>query len=99
MSIHALRDAGLEVSGAANGEQALEMLTARTFDVMISDVVMPGISGTELAQRARQRNPRAKVLLVSGYAGEFTLDHEAILPKPYTPEGLVARVQRLLEEP
>jgi CheY-like chemotaxis protein len=64
-----LRDAGHDVITASNGTQALELLQQDPFiDVLFSDVVMPGISGVELARKALELRPGLRVLLASGYS-------------------------------
>jgi CheY-like chemotaxis protein len=64
-----LRDAGHDVITSSNGTQALELLQQDPFiDVLFSDVVMPGISGVELARKALELRPGLRVLLASGYS-------------------------------
>ena len=72
--------------------------------LLVSDVVMPGMNGRELAERLRQRNRGLKVLLISGYADQVAaqqgfLDKDIqFLPKPYSAENLLARARALLDE-
>jgi two-component system, cell cycle response regulator CpdR len=61
-----LEDLGCEVLMASTGDQALSILAQKHVDVLIADIDMPGMNGTELAQRATGRSPNLKVLLVSG---------------------------------
>nr|WP_310522429.1 response regulator [Polymorphobacter sp.] len=64
-----LKRQGLEVTAAADAHLALEQLgTGAVFDVLVSDVMMPGIDGVELASRARQQRPGLGVVLMSGFA-------------------------------
>ena len=69
---HFLRDAlrakGYEVATADNGEDALEMIRQHDYDVVISDVVMPGIDGLELVSLAKEARPRCDLVLVTAYA-------------------------------
>ena len=102
----ALRDAGYEVLDAADGEEALRLAgTGASFDVLVTDVVMPRVGGAELAARIRERRPNVKVLLVSGYAqGAETRDAVtgrgyAFLAKPFTPAALSRRIRELLDAP
>jgi signal transduction histidine kinase/ActR/RegA family two-component response regulator len=99
-----LVDVGHRVLTAGNGVEALE--TAEAFegsiDLLITDVVMPGMSGPELAARLARARPAMGILYVSGYTDQ-TLMHRgvieagtAFLSKPFTPEALVARVSELL---
>ena len=58
---------------------------------------MPGASGRELARRLRDRHPELKVLYVSGYPGDASVeDDTSFLQKPFTPEGLSEKVAELL---
>ena len=100
-----LRAAGYTVIEAADGRQALEMMAGRegTIDLLISDVVMPGISGKELADRLTPAHPGIRVLLVSGYAADH-LDVRArqggtmaFLQKPFGPTDLLNRVREVLD--
>jgi PAS domain S-box-containing protein len=75
-----------EVSSAACGEEAIELLERESFDLLFSDVVMPGMSGVELAALVRERYPNLPVLLASGYSNELFRGAAAdldIVPKPY----------------
>ena len=98
---------GYTVLAAASGEQALEILASHAGKVhlLVSDVVMPGLSGRELAERVTELRPGMRVLLVSGYH-EDSLLHEgverqrvAFLPKPFTPAELAVRVRAVLDAP
>ena len=68
---HLLDELGYKVVSAASGEEALELLGREEVDVLFTDVVMPGISGLELARLARRRDPSLPVLLASGYSEEI----------------------------
>lgn len=93
-----LRKHGLIVSAAADGAAALRILdSGAEFDVLVSDVMMPGIDGVELAAMATQRRPGLKVVLMSGYA-ELPLHRAAdaqgvrFLAKPFALVDLVAAI-------
>lgn len=62
-----LRDAGFRMLVAKDGEEALELLEKNKVHVLFSDIVMPGISGTELAQQVRQQYPAVKIMLMTGH--------------------------------
>ena len=62
-----LSDAGAEVTCAADGERALEAVAKSRFDAMVTDMKMPGVSGSELLRRVRERDPGLPVVLVSAY--------------------------------
>lgn len=86
--IDSLNFFGHEVIAARDAEEALDCLQlTRDVEVLISDVMMPGMNGIELACRARQMYPDLRVLLVSGradlFAAEAATNHFDFLPKPY----------------
>jgi len=62
-----LRKEGFQVLGAANGQEALEILRSRSIDMVLSDFRMPGLSGLELLQSARKINPETPVVIVTAY--------------------------------
>jgi two-component system, cell cycle sensor histidine kinase and response regulator CckA len=67
----ALRHQGYEVLTAHSGEEALEIAGGgRRIDLMLSDIVMPGISGRELVWRIRETRPDLRIILASGYANQ-----------------------------
>lgn len=63
-----LQRVGYQVDSAASGEEALEMITRQNYDVILTDIRMPGISGVELLARVRESAPEAIVILLTGYA-------------------------------
>jgi PAS domain S-box-containing protein len=100
-----LEGVGYHVLDAANGRDGLERL--RTADppvrLIVSDVVMPGMSGPAFAAAARARSPGVRVLFMSGYTND-EIEHRQLLPsgehfiaKPFTPAALAERVRELLE--
>jgi CheY-like chemotaxis protein len=100
-----LTSLGFEVTSASNGPDALALLRqdGACFDLLFSDVVLPkGMSGVELAARARELCPDLKVLLTSGYAEEVFEQHgrppegTPLLRKPYRRRELAAMVGGLL---
>jgi two-component system cell cycle sensor histidine kinase/response regulator CckA len=101
-----LRARGYEVIEAASGEEALELAEehAGTIDLMISDVVMPGMQGTDLLKQARPYLGHAPVMFISGYAeAEFSqlLEGErnvSFLPKPIDIKTLAERVKQELQK-
>ncbi len=99
-----LRRSGYRVLEAADGAEALRLVAQEgTIDLLLTDVVMPGMSGAELAERFRALRPRARVLYASGYADEALGSHGLpsggvpYLQKPFEPDDLVRRVRELLE--
>jgi hypothetical protein len=101
----ALRKSGYTVVEAANGNEAValtEMFPDR-IDLLVSDVVMPGISGGEVAKRLRERWPGLKVLFISGYSDDLIVrkatsaKDAGFLQKPFTSSILTAKVREILD--
>jgi len=97
-----LEAAGHRVELAAEGREALELIerSPERFDLVLTDVVMPHMSGAELARHIRERCPAIRIVMVSGHAeraGEFgpTLA-DAFLPKPFRKEELLSAVEEAL---
>ncbi len=96
---------GYHVTLAANGPEALEFLDGHRgeVDLVLADVIMPGLNGVELANRILRAYPSVAVLLMSGYTGDemarrgFACDRLQILPKPFTPDRLARVVRSALE--
>ena len=71
-------------------------------DILVSDVVMPGMSGRELVERIAPLRPEARVLLISGYTQTAGFEHTiakagaAFLQKPFTPDVFLTRVREVL---
>ncbi|VTT96891.1 multi-sensor hybrid histidine kinase : Multi-sensor hybrid histidine kinase OS=Koribacter versatilis (strain Ellin345) GN=Acid345_3014 PE=4 SV=1: PAS_9: PAS_4: PAS_9: HisKA: HATPase_c: Response_reg [Gemmataceae bacterium] len=97
----ALTTQGYEVVEAPAGADAVAH--AGPIDLLMTDVVMPGMSGREVAAALRGRNPGLKVLYVSGYTDEAIIGHgivepaAAFLQKPFTPFGLARKVRAVLD--
>jgi len=99
-----LRAQGYQVVHASNGDDAL--VRAREIgpglDLLVTDVVMPGMSGKELAQKLRAEMPKLKVLYTSGYTANVIVHHGVLesgvkfLSKPFTPMELAAKVREVL---
>jgi two-component system cell cycle sensor histidine kinase/response regulator CckA len=98
-----LRSKGQEVVEAANGVEALMLLDKYTFNLIITDLIMPGLGGFALVARVRERWPNMPIVLISGYtlayAAEALDGLTEFLPKPIDPPALIATVQRLLPCP
>jgi len=98
-----LRTDGHEVLTAGSGEEALAIMAGQDFDVVISDIIMPGVSGIELLRKARALQPRTPVVLITAFATVETAV-EALregasdyVIKPLKFDDLRLRVRRLLE--
>jgi CheY-like chemotaxis protein len=100
-----LRKNGYTVLEAENGPQAIAICEGhRRIDLLITDVIMPGMNGSELVQHVRSLRPDLPVLFMSGYT-DRALVHQrlrdadaAFLQKPFTPSLLAAKVRELLDE-
>jgi PAS domain S-box-containing protein len=102
-----LERSGYRVIEAADGTAALDAATAHDgpIDLLLTDVIMPGLNGRQLADRFATIHPRARVLFMSGYAGEAlsaqgVLDSSvAFLAKPFVPAELARKVREVLDGP
>jgi two-component system cell cycle sensor histidine kinase/response regulator CckA len=102
LSTRALENAGWRVLAAPSGEAALQMLDTEPAPpaVLVSDLVMPGMDGTQVVRAVRARYPAIPVVLVSGYSESAAMDGLPdedlhFLPKPYTLRQLVAQVDTM----
>jgi CheY-like chemotaxis protein len=101
----ALQKAGFSVHPVRNGEQALAAFAARSFQIVVADIVMPNVNGVELTRRLRQLAPSLPVVLISGYSEQMSilqnLPHNRIayLQKPFASPTLVAIIRNLLAPP
>lgn len=99
--------AGYRVLPAAGGEEALRLLEQHRgqVDLMITDVVMPGMSGPQLSMHVAREHPTVRVLFMSGYTDDGALrdglaDHTAhFIAKPYTVQDLTQKVRQVLDAP
>jgi CheY-like chemotaxis protein len=75
-----------------------------TVDLLLTDVVMPQMSGPDLAAAARRHSPQIRILFMSGYSGDSLLDRIAelgeasVVEKPFRPAELVAKVRKVMGE-
>jgi PAS domain S-box-containing protein len=99
-----LLDSGYSVFAASNGDQALLLARERQrIDLLLTDVVMPGASGRETAQRLRELQPDAAVLYMSGYTDDAVLrrgvleQDTAFLQKPFGSADLARKVRQVLD--
>jgi two-component system cell cycle sensor histidine kinase/response regulator CckA len=98
----ALARAGYTVTSAGDGEEGLEVIAAGGgFDLIVSDVVMPGMDGPAMVRAIREILPEVPVLFMSGYAeeqlrNEIDIDGVAFLPKPFTVQQICDKVGAVL---
>ncbi|WP_313809000.1 CHASE3 domain-containing protein [Sphingobium sp.] len=104
MSVDSLRELGYTIVQASDGEQALEMLTIQPrIDMLFTDIVMPGINGRMLADRARESHPGLKVLYTTGYTRNAIVHNGMLDPgvsflaKPFTLDQLAAKIRQVLD--
>lgn len=101
-----LKRSGYRVLVAQSAGDALVLCEQHRgkIDLLLTDVVMPQLSGTELAERVAKTRPELKVLYMSGYTDDSVVRHGvlegevAFLQKPFTPESLAGRVREVLDE-
>ena len=100
-----LKMSGFEVLAAEDGDQALTIAEqyAGVIHLVLTDIVMPGQSGRQVAEQLLQQRPALRVLYTSGYTDDVVLRHGVhnaevpFLPKPYTPGELVSKVRAVLD--
>ena len=92
---------GYEVLAASDGRQALRMLESdKRIGLVLSDVVMPGMTGVELCKALRTSRPRLKCILMSGYdLGLLPREGAHFLAKPFYPNDLLDKVREVLALP
>jgi len=103
---NALSRHGYRVLTANDGDDALTIATADggPIDLLITDVVMPGVGARELADRVRSNHPRARVIYMSGYTDDNVvqrgiLEHSVeFLQKPFSPAALLKKVRAVLDQ-
>lgn len=93
---------GYEVLVASSGQQALRIAEERgsAIDLLLTDVIMPKMSGPQLAKRLAKIVPRTKVLFMSAHTATYkgiASDYRAFLQKPFTPSTLAQKVREVLQ--
>jgi len=98
----ALERAGHEVYPCENGEKALAAVGTKNYNLLLSDIVMPGMDGITLARHAVQESPDTKIMFITGFAAIAMtqlgdLKHKAaVYTKPFHLRELVAQVDQFL---
>jgi two-component system cell cycle sensor histidine kinase/response regulator CckA len=98
---------GYTVLATRNGAEALQVADAHagTIHLIVTDLIMPGMTGHHPAEEIASTRPEAKVLYISGYSNEAVtsrgvLSRGSAFPgKPFTPEGLLGKARELLDSP
>ena len=99
----ALEQAGYAVDAVDRGTDALPLLEAEDYDLLLSDIVMPEMDGIELAQRCAEICPQTRVMFITGFAAvTLKASREAprakMLSKPFHLKDLVLEVERIFED-
>lgn len=102
LCVNVLQALGYAVKGANGGEAAMEMLRKESFDLMVLDYKMPGMSGFEVFEQVRPLHPNMAVVLITGHGTPDIMNEanrlgfNAILLKPFTSDELRATVEKAL---
>jgi two-component system cell cycle response regulator CpdR len=100
--VKALEKAGHKVTHFGEGASAFEEIKQETFDLLLTDIVMPEMDGIELARRAAELDPSLKIMFITGFAAvALNPDSNApkdakVLSKPFHLRDLVNEVERLM---
>ena len=100
-----LSEKGYEVDTALNGEEALKDIEAHNYDVVFTDIKMPGMDGLEVAERIKARCPWTPIVVITGYGTEENEARASVLGvsgfvrKPLTPEMIESITLKALEKP
>jgi len=100
-----LRPLGYNVLSASSGEEALEVASEHQdeIDLLLTDVILPGIKGQDLAKQLLNRCPGVNVLFMSGYLcpsmahSDSDQGFEAFIQKPFSPNALLRKIRKLLD--
>ncbi|MFC1678941.1 PAS domain S-box protein [Elusimicrobiota bacterium] len=107
VSLRILRNCGYKLLEASTGEEALRMSQdyKKPIHLLLTDVVMPGMDGAELARHIKSARPDTKIIFTSGYPGEVIFDRgnfisgRNFISKPFSPSALAALVRKSLDSP
>ena len=100
--VRALERAGHDVTSFAEGASAYEEVKQASFDLLLTDIVMPEMDGIELARRAAELDPSLKIMFITGFAAvALNPDSRApkdakVLSKPFHLKDLVSEVERMV---
>ena len=101
----ALSASGCKVLSAPDGQEALRVVSREgSVDLLLTDVIMPGMNGPALARQVRALRPQMKILYMTGYSGEFIradmlTPGVSFIQKPFTPADLGRKIRKLLSDP
>lgn len=97
-----LKEAGYDVSWAASGRRALELLAQSSCDLLLADLYLPDMDGLEVVRQARAQWPTLPVIIITGYSSlssaitALRLGTADYLEKPFTDQEIIASIQRVL---
>jgi DNA-binding response OmpR family regulator len=93
-----LAQENFDAVSAQDGGEALALLGDGDYDLLLTDIRMPGVDGFELVKRARQTLPDLRVLFMSGYAAEYHIDpdRDDFVAKPFDPRQLLGCIYEIL---
>jgi len=101
--VSTLRKEGNNVTGVRDGNEAMERINADTFDLLITDVKMPGLSGMDLLEKVKETHPGAEVMIITGFGSVGSaveaMKHGAYdyITKPFDLDELVIKVRKIRE--
>lgn len=103
----ALKSKGYEILEATNVDQAIDLATSNCghLDLVLTDLIMPGLNGRKIAQRITERDPKVHVLFMSGYTEDLLEEEDAdiegaaFIGKPFTLENLLKKVEEVIHTP
>jgi len=101
--VRILREQGYEIDSAMNGQEALQKLKDKRYNLVLSDIKMPGMDGVQTLELMKQHAPDITVIMFTGYASVDTaratmkLGAFDYLPKPFTPEELLSSVHKAID--
>ncbi|HEY1790902.1 MAG TPA: ATP-binding protein [Verrucomicrobiae bacterium] len=106
LAVVILRNCGYKIQESNNAFEALELIRRKpNWDLVLSDVIMPQMSGKELSDKIRRQCPQTKILLMSGYTDDALAHHGVLdegllfLEKPFSPARLARKVREILDTP
>jgi YesN/AraC family two-component response regulator len=92
-----------EIEKASDGDEAIQILNDREFDLIITDMKMPRVSGEEVVKYAREKHPKTKIIVISGYSSLSSVSNtlgygvSAFLSKPFTIKQLREEIEKSLK--
>jgi CheY-like chemotaxis protein len=106
LGVRILEGSGYRVMHTGNGDEAIALARehGERIDLLLTDVVMPGMSGRELANRLTRIHPETRVLFTSGYTDNAIVHHGVLdegvsfIGKPYSPSALAKKVREVLDK-